>query len=628
MSAQEQQQATPNNVVKLDINQKNKANDKKYNSKKQARNAFNMDRRYPSIQGKGYLEHVIHLVSDKEYTFEAQNADGTVNVFDKAKFNRAMLKYIVDYDKAHGTNNYTLVFNIVINDIVAKFKAIAQAIAQKYKGEVEIYYMIHNKDTISKDAFELAIDKPHIHFIWHDLSGKERRASTIMNALGFVFIKELDESLVRKRGVEETKNYPSSVVYLTHETKQAKADGKYIYDKSEIITAVSAERIEELHREYYADATKNPYEIDEYTGMTPVEEWGQKFYQLGTRYEDFEEYYLYKFKIDEQYKMQSNVRNYMYMYYKQGQKDQIAKSLTLHRRSIFIQGPKHCGKTFTATAAMHYLFGDKNTLVIKGGGTGKYDNLKGHHKAIILDDNTTDELLALADEYPCFAYKRNSNNPVWNGEYFIVTYNKSIIDYINDCGGYEINTNYVTNPLNPMESIYAGKYKELQPAQTQAVISRFSVIKVDDDKEYLRDALERPILFDFEQSYDATTGAIRVKAVIYKYYRYRLEYYQERAHANTKPGKYRNGEVDKFVNAMNGMSVRNPNTIECIEIDENHELLSKHIKGNKIDLSSFAVNICNFDDYIAQYMPVKQEILDDIYNRTEEVVIPENAKSL
>ena len=39
----------------------------------------------------------------------------------------------------------------------------------------------------------------------------------------------------------------------------------------------------------------------------------------------------------------------------------------------------------------------------------------------------------MSDNYMCSAYRRNSNNPYWCGEYFIITSNKTFDEYMDDC---------------------------------------------------------------------------------------------------------------------------------------------------------------------------------------------------
>ena len=73
-------------------------------------------------------------------------------------------------------------------------------------------------------------------------------------------------------------------------------------------------------------------------------------------------------------------------------------------------------------------------LRVGGGGTGKFDNLRPDHGAILIDDDRCPNLLNATDNYITHMYRRNSNNPVWAGDHFVVTSNLEFSEWLDDSG--------------------------------------------------------------------------------------------------------------------------------------------------------------------------------------------------
>lgn len=69
---------------------------------------------------------------------------------------------------------------------------------------------------------------------------------------------------------------------------------------------------------------------------------------------------------------------------------------------------------------------------VESGKTGKFDDLKPSNKSIIVSDTSFGDIHAMTDNSFCRAYKRGSRNPVWTGQYLIVTYNGNLDKYITD----------------------------------------------------------------------------------------------------------------------------------------------------------------------------------------------------
>lgn len=102
--------------------------------------------------------------------------------------------------------------------------------------------------------------------------------------------------------------------------------------------------------------------------------------------------------------------------YDRGVNARIEEGAEMLRLCVFIHGEPNSGKTYASEKALS----DKRYLTIKGGGSGKFDNLRVDHEAIIIDDDVCPNLLNMTDNYICRAYKRQSNNPAWTGNILLL----------------------------------------------------------------------------------------------------------------------------------------------------------------------------------------------------------------
>ena len=60
------------------------------------------------------------------------------------------------------------------------------------------------------------------------------RVSAILNKLGIVFRDPEDTSLLEHHAIETCSNFENYLMYLTHETPEARRDNKYQYDIDEL----------------------------------------------------------------------------------------------------------------------------------------------------------------------------------------------------------------------------------------------------------------------------------------------------------------------------------------------------------------------------------------------------------
>ena len=94
---------------------------------------------------------------------------------------------------------------------------------QQLSGAIRWAYILHDKDTmVDKDTGEVVLKKPHYHVYME--FGNPRYFSAVARDFG------LPEAAINK-----VANVRSSLAYLTHRTRKAQEDGKYLYDPSDVV---------------------------------------------------------------------------------------------------------------------------------------------------------------------------------------------------------------------------------------------------------------------------------------------------------------------------------------------------------------------------------------------------------
>ena len=221
-------------------------------------------------------------------------------------------------------------------------------------------------------------------------------------------------------------------------------------------------------------------------------------YKLGYELKNFTEWYdSQPFNVRSNAKMKTIRESY-----DRGVNARIEEGAEMLRLCVFIHGEPNSGKTYASEKALS----DKRYLTIKGGGSGKFDNLRVDHEAIIIDDDVCPNLLNMTDNYICRAYKRQSNNPAWTGKYFIVTSNYTFDEWIAMC--------------------------KLGEKHYEAAHSRFYICEIrqkSDGTNYL--ALSQPstrgsieqqteradMFIDFQKKFNATMAGYRPSVKIFDY---------------------------------------------------------------------------------------------------------------
>jgi hypothetical protein len=286
--------------------------------------------------------------------------------------------------------------------------------------DFEVMSIVHDKCTKANpdDIFELAILKPHMHMVIKKKGNKTFRVSSCLKELGIHFRRYVDNKLWI-HGVSTCGNFASSVAYLTHETDKAMRDGKYLYDRSLIVSNLPTEAIDDYREGYLLSSEKRRLTQQELAKLD------KQFFDWGHDLKDFNALYNSLNFIE---RSNSKIRTIKESYYR-GIEDRINNDPPyINRMCLFIQGPSNTGKTYSLNSALTQL-GEK-IFKVSGGGTGKFDKLAISDTAILIDDESCPNPLNMSDSRITTAYKRQNNNPYWTGEILVVTSN---IDFFSWC---------------------------------------------------------------------------------------------------------------------------------------------------------------------------------------------------
>ncbi len=333
--------------------------------------------------------------------------------------------------KNYGKTTFAQSENKTFDFLFDRFKEVVKS----FDDEFQVIGIIHDKDEVAdpEDYFKLSSVKPHCHLVIRKkYRDKTFKVNSVLKALGIHYRRYIDNELWGY-SVATCKNWSSSVAYLTHETTQALADGKYIYDREEIFSNCDASLIDGF-RDGLNGSHRNSRVFPE-----ELEYWDRRFYDQGY---DLKDYNTLFDSLNFDLRSHSKIKTIKESYFRGIEARLKIDPPEVKRVCVFIQGPPNTGKTHAVKSALKQL--GLKTYAISGGGSGKFDNLNIEHQAITIDDTTCPNLLNMTDDIITRAYRRNSNNPYWTGEIFVVTSNKSFLDWCADSGvrPYEIGTNY------------------------------------------------------------------------------------------------------------------------------------------------------------------------------------------
>lgn len=293
---------------------------------------------------------------------------------------------------------------------VAFFKRV-KAIDKKYM----VFTICHDKDQVASngDFFKPAFKKPHFH-IWVWRAGSKRfRISKVFTLLGLTYTKE-DNKMIFEHGVEPIKSKSASLMYATHETPQAIADGKYEYSVDEIVTNQDKDTILAIRDGYQKAQPKKKLSDDDWDAFAG------EAYELGKEAGDFEKWTLSHFTTRQQSQAPFRI---IHKRYEAGLDFFIGHAKELVRCSVLIYGEGGLGKSHSTRDALRAICGDSGIYFAKKG-TGKYDGLSSSDSAMVFDDVMASEARQVFDNYPAVLHRRNSGDRPWLGSFAVATANE------------------------------------------------------------------------------------------------------------------------------------------------------------------------------------------------------------
>lgn len=318
----------------------------------------------------------------------------------------------------------TFAFKVYEEQLREGLEALKEIIQTLDKDIVNVLAIVHDKDTIKENFWEVSKEKPHIHIIGKYVNGHSgSKLKTVCNMLSIEFRNPEDNELLENHGAEKCVDFAKYACYLTHDTDEAKRDYKAPYELNEIISNLSMEEIKLIREGYQGKLDRER--------LTDVR-WERIDFEareLGYKLGDFEKWYNEEipFQIRKMLNKKALRESYEYGIEKRKNEDD-----TVNRLCIFIYSKANSGKTYTSELVAKDL-GLTPILKVNGGKTGKFDRLQSNTKTLIIDDYHAENMLNMSDNYFCEAYKRQSGNQYWTGLLLIVTANKTLDEWIAEC---------------------------------------------------------------------------------------------------------------------------------------------------------------------------------------------------
>lgn len=300
--------------------------------------------------------------------------------------------------------------------------AMIDAIEKCDKEDIYVLAIRHDRDEQTDGIWAVSIEKPHYHIIVKYRNRlKKERVKAILDMLHIQFRQGLDDLLLKNHGIESIGSFTGYAMYLTHETDDAIADNKEIYKISEIISNLDEEEIKCIRAGYLSIDN-----VSEKVTMSKLAKLDKQAFDLGYAMGNFTDWYKnLPFSVRSSSKMKTIKESY-----DMGVQVKLEEGSEINRLCIYIQGASNTGKTYAVKQALK----DKRILAVGGGGTGKFDRLRPDHEVIVIDDDICPNVLNMCDNYMCYAYRRQSQNPVWSGKYFVVTSNLLFEEWLRACG--------------------------------------------------------------------------------------------------------------------------------------------------------------------------------------------------
>lgn len=292
----------------------------------------------------------------------------------------------------------------------------------KSKRHWEVEAICHDRDEVANpdDMFAPAIVKPHFHVIIRDANNKRFFVETILKALGLNYQKE-DSELFYEHGCTTVADFNAYSVYLTHETEQAKKDGKELYDLSEVMTNMPLDELKDIRAGYSRLQSKSKLSDHDWNELA---DYASK---LGDELGDFDAWsksvLTFAQRTGQKFKaLQDEFNKHL--------TDSVDDSPDLTRCCILISGNANDGKSWTTTHALQNL-GEK--IYPARSSSGKYDGLQSTATAMTFDDRMITDALNVTDNRAVVLHGRGTGgDKAWLGRYVVVTTNLPIGDFFSN----------------------------------------------------------------------------------------------------------------------------------------------------------------------------------------------------
>lgn len=324
----------------------------------------------------------------------------------------------------------------LMNDKINQIKAALIAT----KENMDMHAIVHYHDYVAgddEDPLIPSIEKPHAHIAFRT-NEKNRRPhlkffTDLLGSLGIAYRFE-DKNLLRHGKAIVNCDFNYVVVYHTHETPNAINDGKSLYDRSEVITTLSDEEIEEIHYKYQTGTIKPTKRssrndlLENYKAMAKIAAHSFSV--------TFNKWFSENIPAVDQSTARPICKTAWDIAFNEAVQDLPP---FYARCSIFIHSRKAgLGKTMTTHDVLKAM--DLCPLSIGSGAkTGKTDTYDPFtNKAIIFNDTTIPAPLDTFDSVVQPLYRRGSGNSPNLTRYIVVTTNKSFDDYFNGYDSYNI----------------------------------------------------------------------------------------------------------------------------------------------------------------------------------------------
>lgn len=363
----------------------------------------------------------MRYMDNQEKTADALDEQSTANTNNIPTSNLAGLKKKGKLNLTMESKVATLALKFYDEQLPSGWADLQNTIQGIDKTKYQVLAIKHNKDYCNDSIWAPSAQKAHYHTLFRSTDTTQSvRVKNILQMLNVVYRPGIDDDLWREHGAETCVHFDAYATYLTHDTKQARLDGKAQYPLDSIISNLNKDEIQ-LIRDGYVRVSQQHHKVS----LDEMIQIDKEAEELGYNLKDFTDWYDdLPFVVRKKSDMKT-VRDS----YERGIQKRVNENNKINRLCIFIEGEPNQGKTYGAIQAL----AGKKILSVGGGGTGKFDRLSPSHDAIVIDDDVAPNLLNMTDNYICQAYRRQNGNPHWCGQYFVVTSNKNFEDWLKSC---------------------------------------------------------------------------------------------------------------------------------------------------------------------------------------------------